>query len=185
MPASTPSDGVQCRSGLDNDLPYEACLSYCTMAAHCVKCKCKACGLCKAKSPPSPPMPPPPVVYAHTRSPTADALGCIFEYNVDRFDIRSFKAEVIVNRWSQGGKVLVDFGPIDVTISGSWGADAARIPGKNGYVFVMRHAPEVRGHEHLYRTFRPQAEDPKREATGDERLLGAKEAQRRLERMRK
>ena len=90
-------------------------------------------------------MPPPPVVYAHTRSPTADALGCIFEYNVDRFDIRSFKAEVIVNRWSQGGKVLVDFGPIDVTISGSWGADAARIPGKNGYVFVMRHAPDERG----------------------------------------
>lgn len=145
MPAPTPTEAVACRSGLDNDLPYESCLSYCTMAAHCVKCKCKACGVCKAKSPPSPPLPPPPIVYAHTRSPTADALGCIFEYNVDRFDIRSFKAQVVVNRWMQGGKVLVDYGPVNVDVSGSWGADAQRIPGKNGYLFVMRHAPDEHG----------------------------------------
>ena len=42
-----------CASGLDNDLPYEACLSYCTMAAHCTKCKCKACHVCKAAQPPA------------------------------------------------------------------------------------------------------------------------------------
>ena len=48
---------------------------------------------------------------------------------------------------------------------------------------TLRHAPEVCGHEHLYSTFRPQPDDPRRETTGDERLLGAEEAHRRLKRM--
>ena len=59
--------------------------------------------------------------------------------------MRSFKAQVVVNRWMMGGKVLVDYGPIDVTISGSWGADGTRIPGKNGYIFLMRRAPDEHG----------------------------------------
>ena len=48
---------------------------------------------------------------------------------------------------------------------------------------TLRHAPEVCGHEHLYRTFRPETDDVRRAPTGDERLLGEEEARRRLRRM--
>ena len=60
---------------------------------------------------------------------------------------------------------------------------AAACPGGR-LSLTLRHAPEVRGHEHLYRTFRPQSDDPRREVTGDEQLLGASEAGQRLQRMR-
>ena len=39
MPADRPTNVKACASGLDNDLPYVACLSYCALAAHCVKCE--------------------------------------------------------------------------------------------------------------------------------------------------
>jgi alkylated DNA repair dioxygenase AlkB len=48
---------------------------------------------------------------------------------------------------------------------------------------TFRHAPEVCGQEHLYRAFRPEADDPNRATTGDELLLGDEEARERLRRM--
>ena len=49
--------------------------------------------------------------YAHHTTKKADAMGCLFDYNVDRFDHRSFKAQVVLNRWIGGNKVLVDLAP--------------------------------------------------------------------------
>jgi len=138
-----------CSSGLDNDLPYESCLSYCTMAAHCSKCKCKACSVCQAARPPARPVPKPPsppTVFAHARSSTPDALGCVLEYNVVRFDPRSFTASIGINTWAAGMKVLVDFGPVAVDIGSGWGADPSRLPGKGyGFIFVLRRSPDERG----------------------------------------
>ena len=62
--------GKPCDSGLDNDLGYETCVSYCSQTAHCAKCKCRTCDVCqagrpddvKASPPPPPPPPPPPKV---------------------------------------------------------------------------------------------------------------------------
>ena len=146
MPAELPAGAKACSSGLDNDLPYEACLSYCTLAAHCTKCKCKGCNpLCAVKAPPSPPASPPPVVFGHFKSSKADALGCIIEYNVDKFDPRSFKAEIRMNNWRPGTKVLLDYGPSEVAIQGSWGADGWRMPHSNAYIFVLRQRPDEAG----------------------------------------
>ena len=146
MPAAVPTNSKPCSSGLDNDLPYEGCLSYCTMAAHCTKCKCKACSICAPKMPPPPPPPPPPSYFAHFKSTTPDSLGCILEFSVDRFDVRSFKAQVVPNIWQAGGKVLVDFGPSTLAVAGSWGADAVRLPGEgNAYLFYLRRFPDEHG----------------------------------------
>ena len=72
MPATLSKGQKACTSGLDNDLPYEACMSYCSadsLAAHCAKCKCKSCNMCQGLHPPMHPIakpPPPPYVFAHT-----------------------------------------------------------------------------------------------------------------------
>ena len=110
MPAELSKDQTPCSSGLDNDLPYEACLSYCAMAAHCAKCKCKGCALCQAGRPPMRPVPKPPsppLVYAHLNTATPDALGCVLDFRVTRFDPRSFTAQIGLNMWVPGMKVLV------------------------------------------------------------------------------
>lgn len=67
-------------------------------------------------------------------------------------------------------------------------ADEGVLPAEAGggrLSFTLRHAPEVRGYEHLYADFRPQATDPGRRPTGDERLLGVDEAARRLTAMKR
>ena len=60
MPATLSKGQKACTSGVDNDLPYEACMSYCSaesLAAHCSKCKCKSCSMCQALHPPMHPIP--------------------------------------------------------------------------------------------------------------------------------
>ena len=90
--------------------------------------------------------PPPPFVFAHASSQAPDSLGCLLEYNVVRFDPRSFTARIKLNTWGEGMKVLVDFGPVAVDIGGGWGADPQRIVGKgNAYLFVLRRAPDEHG----------------------------------------
>ena len=93
MPVQLQKGQIACSSGLDNDLPYESCLSYCTMNAHCVKCKCKACNVCQGNRPPLPiaKPPSPPMIYASSKSAAADALGCVLQYSVTRFDPKSFR----------------------------------------------------------------------------------------------
>ena len=149
VPAAATKGQTACSSGLDNDLPYEACLSYCTMAAHCTKCKCRGCAICKAARPPMRPVPKPPsppMVYAHTNTQTADSLGCVLDYSVARFDPRSFTAQITSNTWVAGMKVLVDFGPVAVDIGSGWGADPTRLPSRgNAYLFVLRRSPDEHG----------------------------------------
>ena len=73
---------------------------------------------------------------------------------------------VVATHSSEGGGILPDAAGADARLS-----------------LTLRHAPEVRGHEHLYQTFLPQLDDERRERTGDEALLGRDEARRRLRRM--
>ena len=149
MPVQLQKGQIACSSGLDNDLPYESCLSYCTMNAHCVKCKCKACNVCQGNRPPLHPIakpPSPPMIYASSKSAAADALGCVLQYSVTRFDPKSFSAQVTLNMWVPGMKVLVDYGPNAVEIANGWGADPTRIAGRGyGYLFVLRRAPDQHG----------------------------------------
>jgi hypothetical protein len=150
---------IPCSSGLDSDLPHESCLSYCTLAAHCKKCKCKACSICRVQPPPSalpsapprppsaPPTAPPPHLYAHVNTgQTPDALGCIIDYKVDRFDTTSFKAHVVLNYWVPAMKVLIDYGPASVTVARAWSADMTKAAGiGNAYLFALRRSPDEQG----------------------------------------
>ena len=86
------------------------------MAAHCSKCKCKACAVCSPANPPSRPAPSPPKVFAHTSTSAPDTLGCVFEYSVSRFDPRSFKAQVTLNMYVINGPDMTPRSPAEVQL---------------------------------------------------------------------
>ena len=91
-----------------------------------------------------PPSTPPPFTWGHTKT-KSDALGCIIEYNVERFDPRNFKAQVTLNKLRAGLKVLLDFGPTPVNVAGSWGASNVHLRNTNAHIFVLSSRPDENG----------------------------------------
>eukprot|EP00747_Dinoflagellata_sp_TGD_P195286 gnl/TRDRNA2_/TRDRNA2_63728_c0_seq1.p1 gnl/TRDRNA2_/TRDRNA2_63728_c0~~gnl/TRDRNA2_/TRDRNA2_63728_c0_seq1.p1 ORF type:complete len:308 (-),score=29.59 gnl/TRDRNA2_/TRDRNA2_63728_c0_seq1:58-981(-) len=105
------------------------------------------------------------------------------------FAVRHDHSEVARVFTLRSGDVLLFGGPCRGLLHAVVETRGARsvLPAGAGYgrlSFTLRHAPEVLGHEHLYQDFRPQQCDPRHMSTGDEMLLGAEEAARRLKAMR-
>eukprot|EP00965_Chrysotila_dentata_P250884 6209702-Pleurochrysis_carterae.AAC.4 len=148
MPAVAQKDLVKCNSGIANDFAYKSCEGYCNIEnqeSHCQKCKCKGCAMCEPPPPPPPPIESPPPNFGHILPAEPDAMGCTFDYMVEVAWRAGFKAEVIMNKWTPGQHILVDFGPSEVGIGKSWSAQSQRIDARNAFIFTLGPRSDEKG----------------------------------------
>ncbi|KAL1496534.1 hypothetical protein AB1Y20_014140 [Prymnesium parvum] len=139
LPPPIPEGATPCDEGQENDLPYAACASFCAEQKHCAKCKCRACAMC---APPKEGEEPP---VAHVVSAAPDAMGCTFDYTVEKAWSRGFKAEVLVNHWVPGQRVLLDFGTVGLNVNSPWGASSSRFGEYNAFLFVLKERKDEKG----------------------------------------